>query len=249
MITASEIAEWAARLGVAEQQVRHDHLVSHLIVGLEGIDRVVFFGGTALSRTYLEGRRLSEDIDLYLDPRQPPDQGAVVEQLQEGSQREFPGLSIESARRQSDVTTYVATHADLSISVQIVGARPEHRAYEIDEAAVSLRYSDLQPSVALLVPNVATFGAMKLGAYEDRRAARDLFDLAELVIISGLTSKSLAILKQVRGVGPIKHRYADHLRPTNSEWQTQLGHQTKALGDPKEALEVVRTKLVEIGAW
>jgi len=249
VITANEIAEWAARLGVAEQQVRHDHLVSHLIAGLEGIDRVVFFGGTALSRTYLEGRRLSEDIDLYLDPRQPPDQGAVVEQIQEASQREFPGLSIESARRQSDVTTYVATHADLSVMLQVVGARPEHRAYETDEAAVSLRYSDLQTSIGLLVPNVVSFGAMKLGAYEDRRAARDLFDLAGLVTISGLTAQSLAILKQARGVGPIKHRYADQLRPTDSEWQTQLSHQTKALGDPREALEVVRAKLVEIGAW
>lgn len=62
MITANEIADWAGRLGVAEQQVRHDHLVSHLIAGLEEIDRIVFFGGTALSRTYLEERRLSEDI-------------------------------------------------------------------------------------------------------------------------------------------------------------------------------------------
>jgi predicted nucleotidyltransferase component of viral defense system len=173
----------------------------------------------------------------------------VVAQLQEASQREFPGLSIESTRRQSDVTTYVATHADLSVMLQVVGARPEHRAYETGEAAVSLRYSDLQPFVGLLIPSVATFGAMKLGAYEDRRAARDLFDLAELVTISGLTAESLDILKQTRGVGPIKHRYADQLRPTNSEWQTQLGHQTKALGDPKEALEAVKARLVEIGAW
>jgi len=63
-------SEWAAvadRFGVDMEQVRRDHLISHVLaaisVGVPSAD-VVFFGGTALSRTYLTAARLSEDLDL-----------------------------------------------------------------------------------------------------------------------------------------------------------------------------------------
>jgi len=56
-------------------------------------------------------------------------------------------------------------------------------------------------------------------------------------------------LRRVRGVGAIKHQYEDGFRPTDGEWQAELGHQTKALGDPGDALEIVWSTLVEIGAW
>ena len=248
MITANEVSEWAGRLGVAEQQVRHDHLVSHLIAGLEGIEDLVFFGGTALSRTYLEDRRLSEDIDLYLDPHQPPDQGEVLAQLQQATQREFPGLDTERLRRVSDVTTYAVSYEGLAVVIDVVGARPEHRAYEVAGKAVTLRYSDLPSAARLLVPTIASFGAMKLGAYEDRHAARDLFDLDALVAIAGVTPTSLTILKRARGFGPVKHQYEDRYRPTDIEWRTQLDHQTGELGDPQEALDAVRSALIQLGA-
>jgi hypothetical protein len=52
--------------GVAETQVRRDHAVSHILATLSQHHRddLIFFGGTALSRTYLVDERLSEDIDL-----------------------------------------------------------------------------------------------------------------------------------------------------------------------------------------
>jgi len=49
--------EWAAvadELGVDLEQVRRDHLISHVLAAIaEGVatDDLVFFGGTALSRT------------------------------------------------------------------------------------------------------------------------------------------------------------------------------------------------------
>lgn len=52
--------------GVAEAQVRHDHVVSHILATLSRHrrDELIFFGGIALSRTYLLDEGLSEDIDL-----------------------------------------------------------------------------------------------------------------------------------------------------------------------------------------
>ena len=75
-MTELQYDEWSAvaeRFGVDLEQVRRDHLISHVLGAIaEGVptDDVVFFGGTALSRTYLTDARLSEDIDLIaLAPR------------------------------------------------------------------------------------------------------------------------------------------------------------------------------------
>lgn len=67
--------EHAARLGLPEAQVRRDILISHVLHALPQLissdAEVVFFGGTALCRTRLDGFRLSEDIDLLTDrPRE-----------------------------------------------------------------------------------------------------------------------------------------------------------------------------------
>lgn len=52
---------------MSPEQVERDHMISHMLAGIARSpirDDVVFFGGTALSRTYLPDLRLSEDIDL-----------------------------------------------------------------------------------------------------------------------------------------------------------------------------------------
>ena len=45
----------AQRFGVAIEQVRRDHLISHILAGVSRAhrDKVMFFGGTALARTML----------------------------------------------------------------------------------------------------------------------------------------------------------------------------------------------------
>ncbi len=53
MLEPDELADTAAAFGVAEDQVRRDHLISHLLFALAQLKLpVVFFGGTALARTH-----------------------------------------------------------------------------------------------------------------------------------------------------------------------------------------------------
>lgn len=71
MLLRDEIRRWATVFGAADEQIRRDHLISHILVALAGLDGdgLVFYGGTALARTHLPTFRLSEDVDLLVTPR------------------------------------------------------------------------------------------------------------------------------------------------------------------------------------
>jgi hypothetical protein len=59
-LNQNEAADMTAKFGVALDQVRRDYLISLVLAALQAhTDDLIFFGGTALARTYL-----SEDIDL-----------------------------------------------------------------------------------------------------------------------------------------------------------------------------------------
>src|SRR6478609_1291335 len=90
MITRTEIGEWAQRFGVTAPQIARDHFVSHVLDALAALHPDVrFFGGTALCRTYLEGTRLSEDVDLlHPDPR--AFLAWLADELPPALRREFP---------------------------------------------------------------------------------------------------------------------------------------------------------------
>jgi hypothetical protein len=71
MLRRDELRHWAGIFGVADEQVRRDHMISHILVAVAtlGGQGLVFYGGTALARTHLPAFRLSEDVDFLVDPR------------------------------------------------------------------------------------------------------------------------------------------------------------------------------------
>ena len=69
-VSNKDLQAVADDFGVALEQVRRDHAVSHILSALsrsEAAAHFTFYGGTALSRTLLPRLRLSEDIDLIAD--------------------------------------------------------------------------------------------------------------------------------------------------------------------------------------
>jgi predicted nucleotidyltransferase component of viral defense system len=243
LIDREEIRKRAEEWGTPMEQILRDHLISHLLHALRDAGRVVFFGGTALNRTFVEGRRLSEDIDLYLTHENPPSHDDVVVALQTGTEREFPELRVDRTSVTGDVANFSVTAAEASVRLQIVGPRHEDSRYGVAPWPVSLRYSDLPGVVDLCVPTVESFGAMKCAAFEDRHAPRDLFDLGSLVEIDAMQDATVEALRQFRGFGPVQWQYDDGLLPTGEEWRAELGHQTVDTGDPNEILHRVREAL------
>ena len=149
----NDLAEVMATFGVAEAQVRRDHAISHILAALSRHHRkeLIFFGGTALSRTYLLDKRLSEDIDLIAVDHREDLAGILLKDINAALARTHgritwsPGWS-----RNSDVDPAVAVTLDgIAIKIQLLsGARYEPWPTETRE--IEQRYRDA-PSATLRV--------------------------------------------------------------------------------------------------
>lgn len=244
MIDDQEIRDVAARLAVPERQVRRDHLLSHLISGMTGAEGVVLIGGTTLNRTHLPDVRLSEDLDLHLLDGSADE---VLDRTRRAVRLEFPGIIVVSRASRGDVVTYVLGVDALRVQVQVVLRRHEWMQLPLQRMPVRLKYSDLQESVELTTPTIDAFGAMKLTAYVDRTASRDLFDLMELVKAGSLGAESMALVRVLLGRSILPQEF--QTCPTAEEWEAELAHQVADPGFPTDALEMVRNKLAVQFEW
>lgn len=163
VLDEAELLEVGSTFGVGEAQVRRDHVISHVLAAISTVDtgNLVFFGGTALSRTHLRSLRLSEDIDLLaLGPR-----GAIADVLERavtrgirrslGTPRFSPRL-----RETRHSAPSVMTLADSRIQIQLLSAVGYPR-WPTEVVGIEQRYSDAPPA-RLRVLTPPAFAAAKL---------------------------------------------------------------------------------------
>ncbi len=249
MLDQQELRLWAARLGVAPEQIRKDHLISHLLAGIAHstvAGRAIFFGGTALARTHLGDRRVSEDIDLWAEPAQEVF-SALADELPRHVRREYPGLRIE---RDSPAIGNVIARDGTQVRLQVVAYGAEHhRCVELERRDIDLRYTDLQQEAELTVPTRSSFVAMKHLAWADRTAPRDLVDLAGFASIGALDAEADAIVACLRGFG-VNFRDIDRLPDrTRRAWIVDLAHQMGQPPDPDHALDAVQEAWARSLGW
>ena len=197
VLASDEMLAVAEHFGVGEAQVRRDHVISHALAALStlGTDTVVFFGGTALSRTHLPALRLSEDIDLIaLAPR-----GDVASSIERAISRAFrrslgrprftPALT---DTRDAEPSTMLA--GDVRVQIQLLSASHQP-SWPTEIADLEQRYSDAPPS-RMRVFTRASFAAAKLAAWHDRRAPRDLYDLWALASAGMIDDDAVALFSR-----------------------------------------------------
>lgn len=241
-----ERREWAGRFGVAPSAIDHDRLISHLLVALSTwYEDVLFYGGTALSRTHLSGFRLSEDIDLQIDsPNRHADQ--LGDHLRQAVRREYPNAAWERRSAPRGQTIAYLNADELAVRVHLIA--PDE-GLPTETVPIELRYSDLPDSVSLRVPSRSALAAMKTGAYVDRAAPRDLVDLAGLADIGALNEEAARVLKDVFGMVVLRQEF-DHVRPpTVRAWETELGRLMRKIPDPDACLRKVRNAYSEALGW
>ncbi|MEO6700537.1 MAG: nucleotidyl transferase AbiEii/AbiGii toxin family protein [Jatrophihabitantaceae bacterium] len=236
----SEAAMTAEKFGVALEQVRRDHLISHILAALQThADDLIFFGGTALARTHLPEGRLSEDIDLI----SISDRRVVATNI---SRRIERALLVSHGRirwtvpladlRDTEPATLL-TDDGLAVRIQLLKA-DGYPPWPTEQRQIHQRYKDIPPT-RLRVPTRDAFAAAKTAAWFDRHTPRDLYDLWTLAQIGALTPAAADLFAKHSGIG----RPQDHMfttGPTSAQWQQQLAGQTRLTNTADEALRVVR---------
>jgi predicted nucleotidyltransferase component of viral defense system len=238
----SEARAVADRFGVAIEQVRRDHLISHILAALSAsvCEQVIFFGGTALARTYLPTGRLSEDIDLIATGTRR-ETAAVIEQTLERALRRSHGriswAPTLTAVRDTDAAVLLANDGQLAVRIQLLN----HLGYPpwpTELQAMGQRYSDAG-AATLRVPTAAAFAAWKAVAWNDRRAPRDLWDLWALAREDEITGHAAELFVAHGPIGNAPQPWMFTSAPTEERWQAQLSGQTRLTISAAEALQIV----------
>jgi len=235
-----EAAAVAQEFGVALDQVHRDHLISSILAALQAhADDLIFFGGTALARTYLMAGRLSEDIDLIavIDRRSA---ARAISRTIDRALRVTHGRvdwTVALADIRDTEPASVVTADGLIARVQLLRAQG-YPPWPTSVHEIYQRYSDIAPT-RLRTPVRDSFAAWKTAAWFERRAPRDLYDLWALALAGALTSSAARLFATHTGLGlPQDHMFTT--APTVQDWHEQLSGQTRLAVGPEEALEVVR---------
>ncbi len=239
VLDPAELRAVAEQFGVADEQVRRDHLISHVLAAIEGVDGVVFYGGTALTRTVLPELRLSEDIDLMaVRPRSAVAQDLVAA-IDRGLARSFGEVRwqppLEMTRDAQPSTLEV--QGRLSVQVQVV-SQSRRAVWPTQRRAITQRYSDA-PQAVLETLTDAGFAAAKISAWLDRAAERDLFDLHAMSQSGLLTTNAIGLVRKQTNWTAFPNRVVWPQPPSEADWQMQLGHQTRLMVDADTAHRLV----------
>ena len=235
MINADESQKIQELFSVNEAQVNRDHAISHALAAFKQIKTsFIFFGGTALSRTFLAEGRLSEDIDLYSSDRQAL--CLEMDGLPNLLEEEFPqaNWNVLPSRTKDSEYSLLVCDSSIQIRVQIVDSNTRGwQKVPTELSEMRQRYSDAPPA-ELFTPTFDGFVAMKVAAWFDRRTPRDLFDLYRLSY-EGEVSDVVRELAAKLGGHSMTRLMLN--RPPVGRWHEELAHQTKLEVTAEECLQ------------
>jgi predicted nucleotidyltransferase component of viral defense system len=231
----------AERFGVAVEQVRRDHFISHALAAIGTLrDQVVFFGGTALARSFLPHGRLSEDIDLIAIGERAEVANALTQALDRGLRATHGQLSwsqrLTSVRDTDPVT--LRTDDGIAVRVQLLSAIG-YPPWPTELVTLHQRYDDAPPA-ALRVPTRDAFAAWKTVAWMDRAAARDLWDLWALAGIDALTPAAARLFAMHGPTLAPPKPWMFRTAPSEQDWRDQLAGQTILTVTAQQALREVQ---------
>lgn len=243
MLDEGERVGVETKFGVSSNQVIRDHIISHALAALArvGTDDVVFFGGTALSRTHLSELRLSEDIDLIAlrDRRETGDR--IEAEIGRQLQRTLGAVTFTPRLREArHPEPSVMQVGDVRVQIQLLSSEG-YPAWPTEVVRIEQRYSDAAVS-ELRVLTRAAFVASKLSAWSDRRAPRDLYDLWAMGRAGMIDREAVDLFGRL---GPYSNaaKVSFAAIPSDGEWKAALGHQGIIRIGPQDAAQEVHAAL------
>lgn len=239
----NDTVEFGAIFGVANEQIEHDFVIWHLLAAIEPLSaKFVFYGGTALSRTVLDGLRLSEDIDLLsVGPR-----SSLAKQIDnavtDALERKFGRIIAEPWLSEVANDTQACTFfiGESAVRVQLISGL-DYAAWPCQQSRINQRYQGMQ-NLTLSTFTPEGFVGAKTDAWCDatRNAPRDLYDLWALATRGYINPMAAYLYKRHGAINSFPRRWMFPKKPpTPAQWEDALSHQCIPATDPAEAFETV----------
>lgn len=244
VLLQADLERVKAAFGVSDEQVVRDHAISHLLAAISAMDgaqALTFIGGTALSRTFLPGLRLSEDIDLMTSSTRQATADALQGAINRGLRRTHGAVSWqpELARTKGSESAVVRVGDRVLIRIQLLAER-DYPRWPTTRRPLEQRYTDA-PEATLTTLTPSGFAASKTATWLERRASRDLYDLWGLAQEGHINAETSRLFTTLGPTGTPVAEWMFKEAPGDVEWQAALGHQGNVRVGPAEALSSVRS--------
>lgn len=190
MIKPGEIQQKANAVGVRDQQIEKDYILSWILFGISKLDQlsktIVFKGGTALKKVYFKNYRFSEDLDFTLLNAELPNEQIfawfreVFEFIKD--EANIPLEIIDNNEHEDGgINFYISYLGPLggqgnNKRVKVDISRSERLVFEPIMNDIFIDYSDLEEHQLLCYPLEEVL-VEKMRSVMQRMQARDFYDI------------------------------------------------------------------------
>jgi len=260
MIKPGEIQQKARQIGVRDQQIEKDYIISWIVLGISKHEHlsktIVFKGGTVLKKVYFEDYRMSEDLDFTL-----LNYGTENKQIFDWFNEIFAFIREEAnipleiisdiEHEDGGINFYISYMGPLggqgsSKKVKVDISRNEKLVFEPVIKSVFIDYSDLEEH-RLLCYSLEEILVEKMRSVMQRMQARDFYDIWYLLAIHKMDISfyvnEFKIKCENKAIQAIDfpNKLAMRLPQYKGRWQNSLNKQIKDLPDfDQVAREILR---------
>lgn len=250
MIKPGEIQQKARAVGVRDQQMEKDYILSWILKGIaqqEQLSKVIAFkGGTVLKKIYFEDYRFSEDLDFTL-----LDNAITNEQIFTWFRESFEYIRDEANTTLEIIDNNEHEDGGINFYISYVGplggqgnnkkvkvdiSRSEKLQFEPVLKSVFIHYSDLEEHELLCYPLEEVL-VEKLRSVMQRMQARDFYDLWYLLeqhgMDVGFCKSEFESKCKSKGLNPsdFPKKLTERLPQYKGRWQSSMSEQIKNLPD------------------
>jgi predicted nucleotidyltransferase component of viral defense system len=265
MIKPGEIQKNANAVGVRDQQIEKDYILSWVLFGIskhEKLSRaIVFKGGTVLKKVYFEDYRFSEDLDFTLLNAEISNEQIfswfkeVFEFILD--EANIPLHIIDNNEHEDGGINYYISYIgplggqgnNKKVKVDI--SRSEKLVFEPVMNSVFIGYSDLKEH-KLLCYALEEVLVEKMRSMMQRMQARDFYDIWYLLEVHAMNadfyvSEFKAKCKSKNILHTDFHKKLDERLPQyNGRWQNSMNEQIKDLPDFDQVVREVKRHLKKL---
>lgn len=250
MIKPGEIQQKAREMGVRDQQIEKDYILSWILQGIaqhkQLSQAIVFKGGTVLKKVYFEDYRFSEDLDFtLLDNTISNEQiftwfKEVFEYIQEEANIKLAIID-NSEHEDGGINFYISYTGPLggqgsNKRVKVDISKSEKMEFDPVLKNVLIGYSDLAEH-QLLCYSLEEVLVEKMRTVMQRMQARDFFDIWYLLEVHGMDAnfhlKELTNKCTSKGLKPedFPKKLVERLPQYKGRWKSSMSEQIQDLPD------------------